>query len=81
LILLYRIESCQIIGIYQWLFHWSGILFAKKHITLIGLNGINAILLSLIREDTGWYPKIDLDETLKNVLDYWRAKVSREEAE
>ena len=37
--------------------------------------------ISLIREDTGWYPKIDLDETLKNVLDYWRAKVSREEAE
>ena len=29
---------------------------------------------SKIKRDTGWYPTISIDKTLKDVLKYWRGK-------
>lgn len=29
---------------------------------------------SKIKKDTGWSPEISIDETLKEVLEYWRGK-------
>jgi nucleoside-diphosphate-sugar epimerase len=30
-----------------------------------------------IRTETGWNPQISLDETLGDLLDYWRAKTEQ----
>ena len=31
---------------------------------------------SKIQEDTGWVPEFSLDQTLSDLLEYWRSQVS-----
>jgi GDP-4-dehydro-6-deoxy-D-mannose reductase len=41
-------------------------------------NPINVGDARRLRDETGWQPAIPLDETLRDLLDYWRASVAAE---